>query len=124
MAKQRRMTAEELAVLRNACQRNAIMLDGVDSLDPDDVYGNGKTAEFVDATSIDDAMELIEFIITAPDEAFFSPAQDRQRHDGSFGFETDSWVLKRWSPKYGCRAYLKVWYLYSDARRTADVHSY
>lgn len=93
MAKQRRMTAEELAVLRNACQRNAIMLDGVDSLDPDDVYGNGKTAEFVDSTSVDDALELIEFIITAPDEAFFSPAQDRQRHDGSFGFETDAWVV-------------------------------
>lgn len=123
MCQRRKMTAEELAVLRDAFRRNHILLDGVDT-DSDEQFGNSKTAQFVDADGVDAAFELIEFIIANPEEAYFSPAHDRQRHDGSFAYETDAWILKRWSPKYGSRAYLKVWHLYSDAYRTADVHPY
>ena len=124
MCQKRKMTAEELAVLRDAFRRNAIQLDGVDEIDPDAQVGNAKTAQFVESQGVDAAFELIEFIIAAPDEAYFSPAHDKQRRDGSFILEEDAWVLKRWSPKYRSRCFLKVWHLYSDMLRIADVHPY
>lgn len=125
MAKPRKMTSEELEVLRNAFKRNDLQLDGVDEEDPDlEREGNTKTAEFVSAYDVDAAFDLIEFILNAPDEAYFSPAHYRQRRDGSLILEDDAWVLKRWSPKYGSRTYLKVWNLYSDRTRKADVHPY
>lgn len=127
MCQRRKMTAEELAVLRDAFRRNAIQLDGVDELSEDERIGNSKTAQFVEsegADGIDAAFDLIEFILTDPEDAYFSPAHDRQRRDGSFILEEDAWVLKRWSPKYRSRCFLKIWHLYSDATRKADVHPY
>lgn len=75
MCQKRKMTADELAVLRDAFRRNAIQLDGVDEIDPDARIGNTKCAQFVELQGVDAAFELIEFISSNPDEAYFSPAR-------------------------------------------------
>lgn len=112
----RKMNKTELKVLRDAYSADRYLLDG------EECEGR-KTATqvLIDCEGYDAVKAIIEFALNDPEQTVFAPSHETKRH-GSPYITEDTWVLKRWSPKYQKTACVKAWHLYSGERLTIAVH--
>lgn len=111
----RKMKKAELEMLRNAYSADHYLLDGEEFDDQ-----RTTTMSLVNREGCDAVKAIIEFVLNDPEQTVFAPSHEAKRHGSPYVTE-DTWVLKRWSPKYKKTACVKVWHLYSGERLTIGV---
>ena len=107
----RKITKDELRLIRKCVSDGNYLLDGVDGKYCDNPITNDKTKVFISFAGIDAVIEMIEYIVADPDYKVFIRSEKYRE-------EPDAWVLKR------SGAYMKLFKLYSKEGAVIDVHPY